>query len=40
MARITISPAWRRIAWFAAIYAGSILAFGAVLGVLELCLPK
>jgi hypothetical protein len=30
----------RRWLWFVGLYAASILAFGAVLGLLELCLPK
>jgi hypothetical protein len=39
--RITIShPRLRRWLWFVGLYAASILAFGAVLGLLELCLPK
>ncbi|MDE8345347.1 MAG: hypothetical protein POH28_04105 [Acidocella sp.] len=30
----------QRVAWFAALYVASILVFGGVLGLLELCLPK
>ncbi|HQT63719.1 MAG TPA: hypothetical protein PLT25_12625 [Acidocella sp.] len=33
-------PAAKRWAWFAAIYGGSVVAFGAVVGVLEMCVPK
>ncbi len=30
----------KRLLWFVAIYAGSVLAFGAISGLLELLLPK
>jgi hypothetical protein len=38
---ITIkNPRTRRWLWFVGIYAGSVLAFGGVLGVLEWAVPK
>ncbi len=30
----------KRLLWFAGIYAGSVLAFGAITGLLELLLPR
>jgi hypothetical protein len=33
-------PGLRRWAWFVAIYGSSVLVFGAVTGILSLCLPK
>jgi hypothetical protein len=30
----------KRLLWFVAIYAASVLAFGAICGLLELLLPK
>jgi hypothetical protein len=30
----------KRLLWFAGIYAASVLAFGAISGLLELLLPK
>lgn len=37
---LAAKPRLKRWAWFVAIYGGSVLAFGAVTGVLEFCLPK
>jgi hypothetical protein len=30
----------KRLLWFVGIYAGSVLAFGAITGLLELLLPR
>jgi hypothetical protein len=34
-------PGWRhRLLWFVGIYAASVIAFGAISGLLELLLPR
>jgi hypothetical protein len=38
--RLNNRPVLKKWVWFFIIYGGSVLAFGAVTGVLELCLPK
>jgi hypothetical protein len=32
------APLWRRLVWFASIWAGSVLSLGVVAGILRACL--
>lgn len=41
MARISIkNPVFKKWLWFGGIYAGSVVGFAIVIGVLEFALPK